>query len=120
MDDIILYDSALLSSPEMDAARAAAKLQAEQRSPGSIRIVAPLCPFVERTVPEGLGLPAGFVQVRSNRLQTLGCVVRTPMPLCSTGQRRRASEVRHGGVSAGRCGLQRGAGGVGGARVRLP
>ena len=47
----------------MDAARAAAKLQAEQRSPDSIRIVAPLCPFVERTVPEGLGLPAGFVQV---------------------------------------------------------
>ena len=62
----------------MDAARAAARLQAEQRSPDSIRIVAPLCPFVERTVPEGLGLPAGFVQVRSNRLQTLGCVC-TPM-----------------------------------------
>ena len=88
----------------MDAARAAAKLQAEQRSPDSIRIVAPLCPFVERTVPEGLGLPAGFVQVRNNRLQTLGCVL-TPMALCSTGQRGRASEVRRGGVSAGRCGL---------------
>ena len=58
----------------MDAARAAAKMQAEQRSPDSIRIVAPLCPFVERTVPEGLGLPAGFVQVCNNRLQTLGCV----------------------------------------------
>ena len=64
----------VLKSLKRLRAERAAKLQAEQRSPDSIRIVAPLCPFVERTVPEGLGLPAGFVQVRNNRLQTLGCV----------------------------------------------